>query len=112
MSPSKIKVLLIFSVINSCLANSWKEGTVLCSTTSVRWVCLFDEKHSNYRGRNLLSMLIFIVKSFIRKAYQQTFISLNVSFGIQLTNNWIEVILSTAQIRMTVTVASVTKQRK
>ena len=30
MSPSKIKVLLIFSVINSCLANSWKEGTMLC----------------------------------------------------------------------------------
>ena len=111
MSPSKIKVLLIFSVINSCLANSWKEGTVLCSTTSVRWVCLFDEKHSNYRGRNLLSMLIFIVKSFIRKAYQQTFISLNVSFGT-LTNYWIEIILSTDQIRMTVTVASVIQQRK
>ena len=70
------------------------ERRYVMSKTSVRWVCLFDEKHSNYQGRNLLLMPIFIVKLLIRntKIISYKHSGLNVSFGIHLTNKLIEII--------------------
>ena len=111
MSPSKIKVLLIFSVINSCLANSWKEGTMLCpQQVSDGSVGLM--KNTQIIEAVICFQCLFSLSNHSYEKHINKHLSLNVSFGIQMTNNWIEIILSTDQIRMTVTVASVTQQRK
>ena len=110
MSPSKIKVLLIFSVINSCLANSWKEGTLCAQQVSDGFVCLM--KNTQIIEAVICFQCLFSLSNHSYEKHINKHLSLNVSFGIQMTNNWIEVILSTDQIRMTVTVASVIQQRK